>query len=223
MNFDSSKNLGGIGAILLFISPFTSFLTSITAGIVALVGLILLLLGARGLAAYYQEAGIFNNMLYGTLTAIVGVVATAIAAIWAFISVLPDFIYKIYPGWNGDWTTLPNVTPDTSGLTSSDFGPILGVFFALIVALFVVIIIVAIFYRKSLNLLSAKTNVGLFGTTATILLIGAALTIVFGFGLLLVWITTLLLAIAFFQIRSPTYEYTPSTATPSTEVPPPPV
>jgi uncharacterized membrane protein len=209
MNFESSKTLGGLGSILLFISPFTTVLTPITAGIVALIGFILLLVGAHGLAQYYREAGIFNNMLYGTLVGLVGGVAAGLAAVWAFIAVLPDFVRKIYPGWNGDWTTIPNTTPDTSNITASDVSPILGVTFALIVVLFAIAIIVALLYRRSLTQLSAKTGVGLFSTTATILLVGAALTIVFGFGLLLVWISTLLLAIAFFQIRSAPIEYIP--------------
>jgi uncharacterized membrane protein len=40
----------------------------------------------------------------------------------------------------------------------------------------------------------------MFGTTGTIILIGAVLTII-GIGLLLLWIALLLLAVAFFQIR----------------------
>jgi uncharacterized membrane protein len=207
MNFESSKNLSGIGAILLFISPLTSPLTAITAGIVGLVGFILLLIGVHSLAEYYREAGIFNNLLYGTIVGVVGGVVSVFVAVWSFIVLLPDFIHKIYPGWTtGDWASLSNMTPDTTNLTASDLGPIIGVVFALIVVLFVVAIIVALLYRKALTQLSAKTGVGLFGTTATLLIVGAALTIVFGFGLLLIWISALLLAIAFFQIRSPTQE-----------------
>ncbi len=203
MNFESSKTLSGIGAILLFISPLTSPLTAITAGIVGLVGFILLLVGVHGLATYYREAGIFNNMLYGTIVGIVGGIVSIFVAAWSFIVLLPDFLEKIYPGWDGDWASLQNMTPDTSNISASDLAPILGVVFAVIVILFVIAIVVALLYRKSLNQLSTKTGVGLFGTAATILLIGAALTIVFGFGLLLIWISALLVAIAFFQMRSP--------------------
>ena len=202
MNFETSKNLGGFGAILMFISPLATIATGL-GGILGLAGLILLLIGAHGLAQYYREAGIFNNLLYGTIVGIVGGVAAIFFAVWAFIMLLPDFIYKIYPGWNGDWTNLSNLTPNTSNITLSDIAPILGVIFGVILILFVVTIVVAIFLRKSFNQLSAKTGVGLFGTTGLILLIGAALVIAFGFGLLLVWISTLLLAIAFFQMKRP--------------------
>jgi uncharacterized membrane protein len=202
MNFETSKNLGGVGAILLFISPIATIATGF-GGILGLFGLIMLLIGAYGLAQYYREAGIFNNLLYGTIVGIVGGVATIFLAVWAFIALLPDFLYKIYPGWNGDWTNLTNLTPNTTNLTTSDIAPFLGAIFAVILILFIVTIIVAIFFRKAFNQLSAKTGVGLFGTTGLILLIGAGLVIAFGFGLLLIWVSTLLLAIAFFKMKSP--------------------
>jgi uncharacterized membrane protein len=50
--------------------------------------------------------------------------------------------------------------------------------------------------------LAAKTNVGLISTAGTLLLIGAVLIFLFGLGLLLMWIGVLILAIAFFKIRT---------------------
>jgi uncharacterized membrane protein len=204
VNFETSKILGGIGAILLFVSPFTGVATAFSSGAVGLIGFILLLIGAYGLAQYYRESGIFNNMLYGTIVGIVGGIVAVAVAVWAFISWVPDFIYKIYPNWNGDWSSLPNMDPtQVTNISFSDVAGIVGVAFALIVVLFVISIIVAVFYRKSFNQLSEKTGVHLFKTTGTVLLVGAVLVIAFGFGMLLVWISTLLLAIAFFQMRSP--------------------
>ncbi|MCW4009458.1 MAG: DUF996 domain-containing protein [Candidatus Bathyarchaeota archaeon] len=202
MNFETSKSLGGVGAILLFISPLTGMVTGFSTGIVGLIGFILLLIGAYGLAQYYREAGIFNNILYGTIVGIAGGVVSVFVAVWAAISMLPDFIDKIYPGWDGDWASLANLTPDTSRITPEDVIPFMGVFLAVIVILFIIAIIVALFYRKSLKQLSAKSGVGLFGTTGTLLLVGAVLVIAFGLGMLLIWIAALLLAIAFFQMRA---------------------
>ena len=54
--------------------------------------------------------------------------------------------------------------------------------------------------RRSLKQLSDRTNVGLFSTTGLILLIGAVLIII-GFGILLIWIASLILAIAFFTMK----------------------
>jgi uncharacterized membrane protein len=203
MNFETSKSLGGVGAILLFISPLTGVLTGFSTGVIGLIGFILLLIGAYGLAQYYRESGIFNNLLYGTIVGIIGGVVSVFIAVWAFIALLPDFIYKIYPGWNGDWASLANIMPDTTNITASDVVPFLGVFLAVIVVLFIIAIVVALFYRKSFNQLASKTGVGLFGTTGTVLLVGSVLVIAFGLGVLLIWISALLLAIAFFQIRAP--------------------
>jgi len=202
LNFETSKSLGGVGAILLFISPLTGILTGFSTGIIGLIGLILLLIGAYGLAQYYRESGIFNNMLYGTIVGIIGGVVAVIAAVYAAIALLPDFLYKVYPGWNGDWASLPNMMPDTNNINPSDIMPFIGIFLALLVVLFVIAIVVALFYRKSFNQLSAKTGIGLFATTGTVLLVGAVLVIAFGLGLLLIWVSALLLAIAFFQMRA---------------------
>jgi uncharacterized membrane protein len=213
VNFETSKILGGIGALLLFVSPFTGVATAFSSGAVGLVGFILLLIGAYGLAQYYRESGIFNNMLYGTVVGIVGAIVSVAVAVWAFISLLPDFIYKIYPNWNGDWTSLPNMDPtQVTNVTFSDVTGILGVFFAIVIALFIVSIIVAILYRKSFNQLSDKSGTHLFRTTGTVLLVGSVLVIIFGLGLLLVWISSLLLAIAFFQMRPSTSQtaYSPN-------------
>ncbi|MBN1245190.1 DUF996 domain-containing protein, partial [Candidatus Bathyarchaeota archaeon] len=73
MNFETSKNLGGVGAILMFIGVLPLFAYS---GVISLVGLILTLIAVKGLADYYSEAGIFNNALYAVITAIAGGIAT---------------------------------------------------------------------------------------------------------------------------------------------------
>ena len=63
MTLESSKTLGGIGAILMFIGvlPFIQLLWVI----VDIIGAILVLVALHGLANYYKEAGIFSNALYG--------------------------------------------------------------------------------------------------------------------------------------------------------------
>ncbi len=186
MNFDTSKNLAGTGAILLFISPITLLFIGFLFPITGLAGVILLLVGAYGLAQYYREAGIFNNLLYGTIIGIVGGIASVFVAALAVIAFLPDFLYKIYPGWDGDWATLQNITPDTNNLTFTDIEPFLGILFGIVVVVFIIAVVVAFFYRKSLNELSEKTSIGLFGATGTVLIVGAVLIIAFGIGTLLV-------------------------------------
>jgi uncharacterized membrane protein len=201
VKFDTSKNLGGVGALLIFVSVFIGPIASTFGGvIIALIGFIIMLIGVKGLADYYKEAGIFNNILYGTIAGIVGVVVAIAVGISVLLTSLSVFLYKIFPGWNGDWTTLPNLTPSTANLTFSDIIPFFVGALSIIVILFASTIIVALLYRRSLSSLRNKSGIGLFGTAGILLLIGAILTIII-IGYLLVWIAILLLAVAFFQLR----------------------
>ena len=72
MNSESSKTLGGIGAILILIG---SLVTSYTFGVLDLIGVILVFIALNGLADYYKERGIFTNAIYSLVAGIVGIVA----------------------------------------------------------------------------------------------------------------------------------------------------
>jgi uncharacterized membrane protein len=216
MTLESSKILGCVGAILLLIGtiPFAGAYL----GIIALVGFILVLVALHGLANYYKEDGIFNNALYGFIAAIVGIVATVIAAIYVifYTSILTDFLHTIYPGWDGSWSSLAGLTPTTSNITVDNIMPVLGAFFGLLAILWIFLVISAFFNRRSLKTLSAKANVGLFSTAGLLLIIGAILTIVL-IGLVLMWIAALLIAIAFFQIKTqPEQPVSPAPPPPAT-------
>ena len=74
-NFESSKNLASIGAILLFLSFIP---------VVGIIGLILVFIGMKGLADYYKEPGIYQNALMGLIFGIVALVALTAGVILAF-------------------------------------------------------------------------------------------------------------------------------------------
>jgi uncharacterized membrane protein len=93
------------------------------------------------------------------------------------------------------------MTPNTSNITFSDVIPFITAAILVIAILWVFAIIATFLFRRSLKQLSTKTNVGLFSTAGIILLVGAVLIIAVGFGLLLIWIATLILAIAFFTMK----------------------
>ncbi len=223
MNFETSKNLGGIGALLIFIGVIASFLSVPYIGILDIIGVILVLVALYGLSNYYSDRSIFRNALYGFITAIVGgilAVGIAVITIIANVSNIKTFIQTIYPSWNGDWSSLSGlsgVTPDTSNLNPQDLIPLIA---SVIIALLIILVIVWIFaviasffIRRSLKQVALKSNIGLFSTAGLLLLIGAVLIIAFGLGAILMWIAALLLAIAFFQLKP-----TP----PATAVSPPP-
>jgi uncharacterized membrane protein len=210
MNLETSRILGGIGALLMFIGviPYISYF-----GIVELIGAILVLTALYSLGRYYQEGGIFNNALYGIVTGIVGVVIAVAVGISVVLVNIQDFLMKLFPSWNGDWSTIPSLsgmTPNTSNIGIGDIIPFIVGAILIFVILWVFAIIATFLIRRSLTQLSVKSSVGLFGTSGILLLIGAFLVIVFGLGLILMWIAALILAIAFFRLK-PTQQPPPQT------------
>ncbi len=214
MNFETNKIIGGIGAILMFIGimPVGNYLS-----ILELIGAIMILIALYGIGNYYRDSRIFRNALYGIITGIIGVGLAVAVALTVIFSNISDFIYQLYPGWDGTWTSLQGMTPDTNAFTSANFDSttlislIVGII-AVLAIIWIFAIIATFFIRRSLKQVTEKSNVGLFGTAGLLLLIGAFLTIV-GIGLILMWIAILLLAIAFFQLKS---------SEPTTNYPPPP-
>jgi len=218
MTLESSKTLGGIGAILLFIGviPFIQYLW-----VLGLVGAVLILVALNDISNYYKARGIFRNALYGIIIGIAGIitaVVVAVASILVNLSNIKDFISNIYPGWNGDWSTLSGLTPNTSNLNPSDILPfvtgIFLVFVAILVVIWIFAIISTLFVRRSLKEVADKSNVGSFGTAGLLLLIGAIIPLL---GLILMWIATLILAVAFFSMK-PQEQQNPT----MTSSPPPP-
>ena len=210
MNLETSRILGGIGALLMFIGviPYISYF-----GIVELIGAILVLTALYSLGRYYQEGGIFNNALYGIVTGIVGVVIAVAVGISVVLVNIQDFLMKLFPSWNGDWSTIPSLsgmTPNTSNIGIGDIIPFIVGAILIFVIFWVFAIIATFLIRRSLTQLSVKSSVGLFGTAGILLLIGAFLVIVFGLGLILMWIAALILAIAFFRLK-PTQQPPPQT------------
>ena len=209
MTVESNKTLGGVGAILMFVGfiPFAGAFT----GIISFVGFILVLVALYRFAKIYNEKGIFNNFLYSIVACVVGVGIAGSVAVVAVLTTLKNFLYQIYPSWNGNWSNLSGLTANTSNINVSAILPLLADLIVILVIVWITAIIIAFFVRKSLNTLSAKTNVNLFSTAALLLLIGAFLTIVL-IGFILIWVAILLIAIAFFQIKpQPEQQFTTTT------------
>jgi uncharacterized membrane protein len=211
MSLENSKILGGVGALLMFLGilPYISFF-----GVIEIIGLILVMVALYQLGSYYREGGIFNNALYGLITGIVGGVISVAVAIITVLTSLKDFLYTMFPDWNGDWTALSSLTPDPANISNisiDSIAPLLAGLFAMLLILWVFSIIAAFFFRRSFGTLSEKSGVGLFSTAGLLLLIGAVL-IILGIGLILIWISALLLSIAFFQLKPQQEQPTTSTS-----------
>jgi uncharacterized membrane protein len=197
MNFETSKNMAGIGAILLFagILPYVN-----TFFVLPLIGVILLLIGLKGLSEYYNEPGIFSNALYGTIVGVVGIVIVAAVAFFALVGLFNI----LFPSWNGDWTTLSSMVTqiDVANITFSQVSSFVGLLLLDFVLAFVFALVFALLYRKSMSQLATKSGIGLFGSTGTVMLIGGVLTIIL-LGYVILWIAMLLFAIALFQAKPP--------------------
>lgn len=197
MTLQSNKTLGGVGALLMVISPFLVSGFTLLGG---LVGLILVLIAVKGLSEHYKEASIFNNSLYGVILSIVGgvvfVAALFVTALSFFTNVLGIELSTAFSDptafSNIDWTeaiVFDNLMAHVAALVGS------------LAILFIFVAVAAIYYRKSLTTLAEKTGVGRFGTAGLLLLVGAVLTII-AIGFLLIWVALILLTVAFFQIRA---------------------
>lgn len=196
MTFESSKNLSAVGALLLVIGSLSSVVPYV--GFLSLLGVILLLIGLKGLANFYKEQGIFNNVLYSIITCIVGAVVAVGAVVISAVSALADLGIDIanIDEWDTVGTDLGAIFTDFS-----DFGAIWNLIGAVIVGviiLFVTVIISMYFFRKSMDQLSTKSGISLFGTAGLLMLIGAVIPII---GLLIIWIGYILATVAFFQMK----------------------
>ncbi len=192
MTLETSKNIGGVGAILMFIGVLPLFAYT---WIISLIGLIMVLVAVKGISDNYSEGRIFNNAMYAFIAVIAGVVvvvAIAFLALVSFFTALGLDLASVQ-----DWNTLAAIDWTTVGFNV--VWQFVGQVLLLIGLIWVVAIIAAFFVRRSVGLIGSKTGVGLFGTAGLLILIGAIIPLV---GLLLVWISFLLLAVAFFQIRS---------------------
>jgi uncharacterized membrane protein len=213
MTLESSKNLGGIGALLIVIGLLG--LSVPYAGVLTLIGVILLLIGLKGLADVYEDAGIFNNTLYAVIIAIVGAVVGFASIIVTALATLASLGINLTNA--SEWSTLgTELANRLTNLTDlSVLWTLIGALIIGVITVFVFAIVAVFFFRKSLGALATKTGVGLFGTAGLLMLIGAVLTII-AIGALLIWIAWILVTVAFFQVRTqPTRAASPQAPPPS--------
>jgi uncharacterized membrane protein len=199
MTIESSKTYGGIGALLLFVGAIGFFVQPLFLLGLGLVGTILMLVALHSLANYYKEKGIFNNGLYGFIALIAGTIVTyaGFEYLFFYTSYAKDFASVLYPGFNGDWSQLPNLTVNQN-FNPSDLVPFLGPILSILVIFWLFILVAAFFTWRSLKVVSSKSSVGLFSTAGLLLLVGAIIPVL---ALVLMWIAVLLITIAFFQIK----------------------
>jgi len=166
-NVESSKTLAGVGSILLILS-----IIPYAGAVLGIIGAILLLMGLKGLATYYQDNQIYDNALMGVIFLIIALVVVAVAvfgAIILFISVI--------------------------GIIGGVVVLILG-----LVVAFVFYVLAAMRLRQTFTTLATKSGEQSFSTAGTLLWWGAILTIIF-VGVILIFIAWIFATVAFFSMR----------------------
>src|SRR3972149_8279873 len=115
MEIESSKNLGGIGALLIFVGPLVGGAlprVGLWTSILSIIGAILVLIALKGFADYYREAGIFNNGLYALITALAGGVVIVALVIFAFVDLFAELGLDMRN--IQDWSALSQILPEVT-------------------------------------------------------------------------------------------------------------
>ncbi len=146
-------------------SPFvyTAIVQIALVGIVLinLVGFIMFVVSTYELGHYYNEPGIFKNIVYAIITAIVGGIVFAIILVALFAK-----------------SALSRATAASPSIAAQSAGfAVLGIF-GIIGALFVVVLLANIFLRRTFIKLAGKSGVQSFDTAGLLILIGTIIPLV---------------------------------------------
>jgi uncharacterized membrane protein len=210
VNFEYSKTLAGEGAVLLLLSliPYVGW-------VLGIVGIVLLAKAMKEFSYYYHDESIYSNAWTGLKYFIVAIVAAAVAIVSVVV---------------GAASATQWFTEGASFIFTAGFIAGIIAFFAGLVIAFVFFVLGANSLKNSLNTMAQKSGEQSFATAATLLWIGAILTII-GVGLLLIFVACIFLVIGFFSMKpkqyqqyqySAPYGYTqpPTGPAPNTQAPP---
>lgn len=179
-SLSEAKTLGGIGSILVLLTPIPNF-----GFVIGIIGFILTLIAVKFISTSVGERRIFGDMVYSIILAIIAMVVlavTVIGAVFAYFGytavMSPTFGQNVQPGHIV--ALIATVIPG-------------------LVAVWALLIASAVFLRRSYSLTAQRLNVGMFDTAALVYLIGAITAIIF-IGLILIIVAEILFAVAFFSI-----------------------
>jgi len=183
-NIGNAKLLGGIGAILSLIG----WVVPSVGPIVGIVGLIMIFVAIKYISDESKDKSIFDNYLYSFLFTIIAIVAAFAIVTFAVLTTIDIFNIQ---------EVAQNITDPASFMEV--FGAALaGCLLALIIG-WILMILGAIFLRKSYNNIAEKTQVDIFKTTGLVYFIGA-ITLIILVGILILFIAKIMEIIAFFSL-----------------------
>jgi uncharacterized membrane protein len=180
-----AKILGGIGAILLLLSfiPFVS-----------IVGVVLMFIAVKYIADETKDKDIFKNYLYSFIFNIIAVISFVSLILLVFFglgitysNINPQQFTDIYYFQN---YITENFAPAIGGIIGCGLTILIG---------YILLILGALFLRKSYDGIAERTKVDLFKTTGLVNLIGAVTTI-FLIGFIILFIARILEIASFFSL-----------------------
>jgi len=171
---EQARTLGGIGSILMLLT-----IVPLAGTVLGIIGFILVLIAIKYISEVVGDESIFKNYLIAVIVSIVSLIVGPVLGV---------------AGMLGGFGIMGMGRPGAG---------LMGIFHSMIAVLIVVwilSIISAIFIRRSFNSIASAINVKMFSTAALFYLIGAILMIAFGIGAIISFIGIILQIIAFFQI-----------------------
>jgi uncharacterized membrane protein len=183
-SLQTAKILGGIGALLMLIGGFVAA----TAGMLTLIGFIMVFIAVKMIADETKEKAIFDNFLYSFVTGIIAFVVL-IAMVFVVLASVGGFEF---------FTNLQTSMMEPMEIWNS-LEPVLFGAIAALVVFWIIAVIASLFYRKSFNLIAEKTGVKWFATTGLLMFIGTITAIVL-IGFIILIIGSILAIVAFFSL-----------------------
>ena len=156
-------NIAIFALVLLQVIPDFGMYLPIALGIPVYAGHVLFLSAMKGFGKYYYDSGIFKNSLYGFITNVVSVISY-MTLIYGFMVPEMDRISA---------SIIIGTPPDLSTIVY-----IFQILLFLFLAVFVTMLVQALFYRRSFRGLAEKSGEGNFSTAGTLMLIGGVLAII---------------------------------------------
>jgi len=188
-SLSEAKMLGGIGTVLLLVGapiPQIGFFVSI-------VGLILQFIAVKNISEIVNEQSIFSNFLINFIFGMLAIGSIIIVMIATIGSV----------GGISFFTALENMNPTHPSEILSYVQPLLSGCILALVIMWILLLLGAIYLRKSYNEIAEQTNVETFKTTGTLYLIGTA-TIIIIVGFLIILIARIFEIISYFSLPDST-------------------
>ncbi len=178
VNISTQKMLGGIGYILILMGWMPRIGTFLS-----LVGTALWFISMYQLSNILRKPSIFRKV--------------SIFLILVITSMVTAFAFAIMAGIMAGISLSPSIRSETGAILGLGLGAAIT-----IIVTYAIIVVSAYFYKEAYDILAQATTQNLFKIGGLLMFIGAITIILFGLGLLLIIVSNIVLAVAFFKAPS---------------------